>query len=458
MTRPFDPSTVIIVPSGIVVEALLDADHSGDSQLAGDDRGVALLGADVDHDAGSGEEQRRPRRVGDRGDEDVERPELAGIGRVGHDPRRARRRAGAHAQPGHDSLLAVGADAITAQLPGRRRRDRPLEPERRDPRLQVLAPAAPLGDRGREGGAVGECRRQLVDRQQAQVVVRESGTPSELDERVPGQVEEAHERRLHALAMRRVEGGDAHRHVERPALAPRQSRSRPVGERPLVRRRAGARSPRDRARPGRRAAGRSPPGRWPARSPTSAGRAPTPPGRGNRGGRGTRRNRRRTVARRGRVDCRRRSRRSAPPSSNSVGQRRRRRRRTPESPEVTGRLGGLDRAQPRRQPVDQLVTALRGDEPLQQRATEAGTRRGSQQLVHHSLVRLVEAAQHGDQLGIARLGQGRCPSEGVIDERADGVEAPGIRPQDHRGQEANRPQQAAKGCARQGPCGAAGRR
>src|SRR5438270_208845 len=63
-----------------------DADDGGDAEFAGDDDGVAHLGAHVDHDSLDGDEQRRPRRIGDGRHQDIARSQPARIQGIEHDP------------------------------------------------------------------------------------------------------------------------------------------------------------------------------------------------------------------------------------------------------------------------------------------------------------------------------------------------------------------------------------
>src|SRR5687768_12858984 len=53
---------------GEPARGVFDADNGGDPELAGNDRGVAEIGADLADDRAGDEEQRRPRRIGDRRD------------------------------------------------------------------------------------------------------------------------------------------------------------------------------------------------------------------------------------------------------------------------------------------------------------------------------------------------------------------------------------------------------
>ena len=146
MTTPFDPSTVMIVPSGIVADAPSTLTTAGMPQLASDDGRMALLGADVDDDTGGGEEEGRPRRIGDGRDEDVVGLEVAGFGGVGDDSRRSGRHAGADAEPRESASAGVGPGAFGPQLPRGRRWDLALEPERWDAVLEVASPGPPFGD------------------------------------------------------------------------------------------------------------------------------------------------------------------------------------------------------------------------------------------------------------------------------------------------------------------------
>ena len=166
----------------MVREAAGDADDGGDAELPGDDRGVALLGAHVDDDGGDGEEERGPRRIGDRCDQHIIGAEVSRIGRIDHDSGEPAGRARADAHPVQLPWAVVRCRLRGPARPGLRWRQLTLEPERWHTRLEEVATPAPLVDQGGERRWVSEQVRELVDRDHEQVVAGEVDPPGQLGE------------------------------------------------------------------------------------------------------------------------------------------------------------------------------------------------------------------------------------------------------------------------------------
>ena len=130
------------------------ADDGRDAELAGHDRGMALLGTDVDHNGRRAEEQRRPCRVGDRGDEDIARLDVARVAGIEDHPCRTAGHSPAHADAVERAREPHTMRWPAAQLPRIGVRDVALEPERRHARLQEVALLGALGDHLGEPGRV----------------------------------------------------------------------------------------------------------------------------------------------------------------------------------------------------------------------------------------------------------------------------------------------------------------
>ena len=80
------PLTSINAPSGMRrVASVTDGTH-GNAELAAHDHRVALGRAHVDDHTRRGDEQRRPRRVGERRHQDVTRLQTGRVVGVHHDP------------------------------------------------------------------------------------------------------------------------------------------------------------------------------------------------------------------------------------------------------------------------------------------------------------------------------------------------------------------------------------
>ena len=174
---------------------------------------MAVDRAEVDHDRACDEEQRRPRGVGERGDQYVAGLDLAGLVEAGDDPAAAGVATGAAAEAGQDGLhrRRRGAVRLGAALarPFRQRRRVCGQDERRVDVVQLTEGLQPLGDDRREAGRVGEVGLHLIVEQHHHIgwsgeQARRDTAPAELEERHPDltQVQDAHQLRL-------LPGGDA---------------------------------------------------------------------------------------------------------------------------------------------------------------------------------------------------------------------------------------------------------
>ena len=138
-------------------------------------------------------------------DQDVAGLQGTRVGRVGHDASGARCDTWAHADAHERAGVGVDIALLGAKWPGGRRWDLALEPERRDPGLEVVAVRGALGDDVGELVRGAQKRCQLVDGEQEQVGTVELVAAGQLVQRAAGRFEAADEGRLGRLA-----GGGVH--------------------------------------------------------------------------------------------------------------------------------------------------------------------------------------------------------------------------------------------------------